>query len=150
MKTLHFSVTINAPQEHVWNTMLEDTTYREWTATFMPGSHYVGRWEAGSNMQFLSPDEDGKMTGLKSRIVAVEPPEFVSIKHLGIVSNGVEDTTSEEAKQWVGFENYTFKMQGGSTKLLIDVDSNDDFADYLNEAWPKALQKLKAISEGSL
>lgn len=33
---LHFTITINAPKEKVWDTMLQDTTFREWTAPFNP------------------------------------------------------------------------------------------------------------------
>lgn len=127
--------------------MLNDETYRQWAATFMPGSHAVGSWEEGSKIQFLAHDEDGKLGGMTSKIVKNIPHEFISIKHMGIVSDGVEDTTSEEAKNWVGFENYTFREVGGQTELLIDMDSNNDFAKYLKELWPKALLKLKEIVE---
>ncbi|MEX2593834.1 MAG: hypothetical protein WD426_13755 [Anditalea sp.] len=36
---LHFSKRINAPKEKVWDTMLKDETYREWTSAFTEGSH---------------------------------------------------------------------------------------------------------------
>jgi hypothetical protein len=29
----------------------------------------------------------------------------------------------------------------------VDVDTNDEYIDYFNEAWPAALQLLKEISE---
>lgn len=40
MQTLHLSTRIGAARETVWHTMLDDPTYREWTAAFNPGSHY--------------------------------------------------------------------------------------------------------------
>lgn len=41
MNKLHFEVHINAPKEKVWNMMLEDATYRQWTEVFMPGSYSI-------------------------------------------------------------------------------------------------------------
>lgn len=148
MKTLHFTTTIKAPVEKVWNTMLGDATYREWAATFMPGSHYVGTWEKGSKIQFLGPDpKTGDLAGMTSKIADSKLHKFVSIKHLGLVSGGVEDTTSEEAKQWVGFETYNFRDRGEETEVAVEVETKDDFAQYMNEAWPKALAVLKEITE---
>ncbi|MDQ5893468.1 MAG: hypothetical protein QG640_480, partial [Patescibacteria group bacterium] len=31
MQKIHFSIQINAPKEKVWDTMLGEATYREWT-----------------------------------------------------------------------------------------------------------------------
>ena len=53
MQKLHFSIVINAPKEKVWHTMLDDTTYREWTAAFNPGSHYKGIGIKGQRYSFL-------------------------------------------------------------------------------------------------
>lgn len=64
MQTLHFSQTINAPVKKVWDVMLADKTYREWTALFMAGSHFEGNWEQGSKMLFMAPDENGKKDGM--------------------------------------------------------------------------------------
>jgi hypothetical protein len=44
MDKLNFSIIINASKEKVWNTMLEDKTYRQWTEAFASGSHYIGNW----------------------------------------------------------------------------------------------------------
>jgi hypothetical protein len=42
MKTLHFSIAVRAPLEHVWKTMLDDKGYREWTSEFSAGSYHEG------------------------------------------------------------------------------------------------------------
>jgi uncharacterized protein YndB with AHSA1/START domain len=147
MQKLHFSITIDAPREHVWKTMLEDATYREWTEVFSPGSSYEGSWEKGSKIKFVGPDENGKMGGMSSEIAESNPYEFVSAHHIGVVVDGVEDTTSEEAKKWNGYENYTFKDLDGKTELTVDMDMNEEGVEYMSEAWPKALQKLKEIAE---
>jgi len=149
MQKLHFSITINAPKEKVWHTMLDDKPYREWTAAFNPGSYYKGDWSKGSKILFLGPDpKTGEEGGMVSRIAENKPYEFISIEHLGIVKNGVEDTTSEEARKWApAFENYTFKEKGGATEVLVEMDIEDENKKMFEEMWPKALQKLKGIAE---
>ena len=57
MQKLHFNIEINAPKEKVWNTMLDDKTYRIGTEPFMPGSYYKGNWDKGSKILFLGPGE---------------------------------------------------------------------------------------------
>lgn len=147
MDRLKFSIVINAPKEKVWDTMLDDDTYRQWTETFGPGSHYTGNWSKGSRMLFIAPSEKGDM-GMVSRIKDNRPYEYLSIEHIGIVQDGKEDTTSEAVKNWAGaLENYTFKESGAKTEVLIDLDTNEEYKDMFQDIWPKALQKLKELAE---
>lgn len=149
MQKIHLSIFIKAPKEKVWNTMLGDASYREWTSVFHEGSHYEGNWEEGSRILFLGPDEQGGGEGgMVSRIKENRLYEYLSIEHLGIVKNGVEDTTSEEAKKWaLAHENYTFTEKDGGTELTIDQDMADEYKDMFEEMWAKALEKLKEMSE---
>jgi len=150
MHKLNFSMVLNAPKEKVWNTMLDDATYRVWTEAFMPGSHYVGDWSKGSKILFLGPNpETGKMSGMVSRIKENRLHEYISIEHLGMVQDGKEDTTSDAVKAWAGVhENYTFKERDGKTEVLVDIDSSGgEFEEMFKDMWPKALQKLKEIAE---
>jgi Activator of Hsp90 ATPase homolog 1-like protein len=148
MEKLHFSIVINAPKEKVWDTMLDDKTYRLWTEAFMPGSFYKGDWNKGSKILFLAQDKDGKMGGMVSRIKENRKYEHVSIEHLGIVNKGIEDTTSDAVKDWAGaHENYTFRDNNGTTEILVEMDSHEEYAEMFEGMWPKALQKLKEISE---
>lgn len=150
MTTLHFSIDINAPKEKVWSTMLSDATYREWTKVFNPngGSYFEGSWDEGSKIRFIGPDENGKLGGMLSRIEVNKPYEFISIEHLGQIADGVEDTTSDEIKGWIGaHENYTFTEENGVTTVKVDLDTVDEFKDMFEKAWPKGLQKLKELSE---
>lgn len=152
MRKLHFSTTINAPRKTVWDTMLQDATYREWTSAFNPkGSWFEGDWSQGSKILFLGPGEDGQPpSGMVSRIHENRPHEHVSIEHLGMIENGVEDTTSDAVKQWTpAFENYTLREKDGQTELLIDMDSDDGHAKMFEEMWPKALAKLKTLAEAA-
>jgi uncharacterized protein YndB with AHSA1/START domain len=150
MHRLHFSTTINAPKQKVWDTMLNDETYRQWTRPFHEGSYYEGSWAKGSKILFLGPNE-GKVSGMVSRIAENKPQEYISIEHLGEVVDGVEDTTSDRVKLWAGtFENYTFNETDGVTTLDIDIKSetqDPEMSKMFEQMWPKALQKLKALAE---
>jgi hypothetical protein len=148
MQKLNFSIVIKASKEKVWNTMLDDKTYRQWTEAFSPGSHFVGSWNKGSKMLFLGPDQEGKLGGMVSRIKENKKHEYLSIEHLGLVQDGKEDTTSDAVKQWAGaLENYTFKDLNDKTELLIDMDINDEYKEMFEGMWPVALQKLKDLAE---
>lgn len=149
MQKLHFSILINAPKDKVWHAMLDDQPYREWTKEFNEGSYYKGSWEKGSKILFLGPDPNtGEEGGMVSRIAENKPYEFISIEHLGLVQNGVEDTTSEEARKWApAFENYTFNDKDGATEVLVDIDVEDEHVQMFNEMWLKGLLKLKELAE---
>jgi hypothetical protein len=149
MQKLHFSILINAPKDKVWHSMLDDKPYREWTKAFNEGSYYQGSWEKGSKILFLAPDpKTGEEGGMVSRIAENKPYEFISIEQLGIVQNGVEDTTSEAARKWApAFENYTFNDKDGATEVLVDIDTEDEHVQMFNEMWPEALRKLKDLAE---
>lgn len=151
MQKLHFSITIDTPKEKVWNTMLEEVTYREWTYAFNPtesskGSYFEGDWSTGSSMKFLGDAEDGIVYGMYARIKENRPFEFLSIQHLGEIIGG-------EEKPFPGMEgvevceNYTFTEVDGGTRVDIDLDTNDEYKDMFEGMWPKALEKLKEISE---
>lgn len=149
MKELRFTTSINALKEKVWHTMLDDETYRDWTSAFSPGSYYRGDWSEGSKILFLGPDpETGGEGGMVGRIAENRPYEFVSIEHIGVVQDGVEDTTSELARQWTpGFENYTFREQNGATEVQVDISVGDEHAPMFEEMWPGALRRLKELAE---
>jgi uncharacterized protein YndB with AHSA1/START domain len=148
MQKIHFSVNIHAPKEKVWNTMLDDSTYREWASAFQAGSFYEGSWDEGSEIRFLGPDENGKLGGMFSKIKENRLHEFISIEHVGFINDGVIDTTSEEVKKWTpSHENYTFTETDGTTVVSVDIDVNDEYKEMFEVMWPKALQLLKTLAE---
>jgi uncharacterized protein YndB with AHSA1/START domain len=145
---LHFEIIINAHAAKVYYLMIEDKTYSEWTFEFNPTSHFKGSWEKNSKILFLGVDENGKMGGMVSVIKENIPEKFLSIKHLGILKDGIELTSGPEVDSWAGgLENYSFEEINGITTLGVDLDSIEDFREYFNETWPKALKKLKEICE---
>lgn len=148
MQKLHFSIDINAPKETVWETMLGEDSYREWTEVFAPGSHYLGDWNKGSKILFLAPDDSGKVGGMVSRIKDNRPFNYISIEHLGIVEDGKEDTSSESVTSWAGaLENYTFREKNGTTEVLVEMDIVEEYEEMFRDLWPKALKKLKGLAE---
>jgi hypothetical protein len=124
--------------------MLGPDTYRAWTTPFCEGSYYEGSWKTGDRIRFLGPSGEG----MSSVIAESRPPEFLSIRHLGMVRDGVEDTTSEAAAAWAhAFENYAFAQAGDTTEVTVEVQTAPGFETFMEEAWPKALAKLRSICE---
>lgn len=151
MKKLQFKQSIDAPVAKVYDFMLgidNKLTYEQWTALFNSTSTYDGSWHKGSKILFLGTDEKGEKGGMVSEIAEIIPNRFVSIRHYGLLKANEEITEGPEVEKWAGgFENYSFEEINGITSVIVDVDATDDFLDYLNETYPKALDKLKEICE---
>jgi hypothetical protein len=143
MPSLNHTITIHAPKTHVYQLMLADKSYREWTSEFAQGSYYQGTWNKGAQILFLAPGGGG----MNARIAENKPAEFVSIEMLSEVRDGVPNTL----RQWHDvFENYTFSETQGITTLQVEISGvPNEWAEDLNTKWPKALAKLKVICEQS-
>ncbi len=143
-KRIQFSVTIDAPAHVVWQHITDADSYRKWAAAFCEGSYFQGTWEPGSKMLFLAPSGDGMV----SEIAESRPGEFVSIRHLGMVAHGVEDTTSEAVRAWApAYENYTLESVGQGTRMVVDQDVAPEWEEHICKAWPKALELLRELCE---
>jgi uncharacterized protein YndB with AHSA1/START domain len=144
MERLHFEVDIGAPVATVWQAMLSPDTFRTWTDVFAAGSYYEGSWDQGARIRFLTPQGEG----MSAEIAENRRHEFISIKHVGFIEGGVDDTESPEAKAWEpAFENYTFTEKNGVTTVGIDTDAPPEFESMFRETWPQALAKLKELCE---
>ena len=145
MKKLNFSTRINAPREKVWNVLWDDATYRAWASAFADGSYAkTDNWKEGTKVLFLGPTGDGMV----SMVAKNKQNEYMSFKHLGEVKKGIEDIASEGGKGWAGaMENYTLKEENGKTTLEVEMDSTDEFSEYFSNTWPRALEKVKELSE---
>jgi uncharacterized protein YndB with AHSA1/START domain len=148
LETLHFEIFINASAQKVYDIMLDEGKFSEWTAEFNPSSHFIGSWEKGAKIIFLGADKDGSTGGMVSRIKENIPGRFISIEHLGVIQNGKEILEGPEIDGWAGaLENYSFEEVNGKTMVSVDMDANQEFKAYFIETWPKALKKLKDICE---
>jgi hypothetical protein len=144
-KTLQFTVFIQAPRGAVWNAMLDAESYKDWTSAFCAGSYYEGSWAEGEKIRFLSPGGDG----MSAIIAANRRHEFISIRHLGQISAGVEDFTSDSVRGWApAYENYSFADAPGGTQLNVRVETTPQFEQYMLDTFPQALRRLKALCEG--
>jgi len=144
VKRLQFVAEINAPVGVVWRHVTSLESYKYWTSAFAEGSHFEGAWTQGSRIRFLAPTGDGML----SEIAESRVNEYLSIRHLGLISNGVEDTTSEAVSAWApAYENYTFTASHQGTRLVVDQDLPAEWEEHMSQAWPEALRLLKALCE---
>lgn len=144
MEKQEFKISIDAPKEKVWNILWGKNTYPVWTSVFAEGSSVETDWKKGSRAVF----HDGQNNGMISSIAENIPNEYMSIKHLGTLKNGVEDMDSPETKEWAGaLENYTLKNADGKTELVVDMDITEQYKDYFIKTWPRALDKVKELAE---
>lgn len=151
MKKVKFKKEINASAQKVYETMLglkNKKTYEYWTAIFNPTSTYEGSWNKGSKILFVGEDENGKKGGMVSEIVEHKPANFVSIRHYGFLDGDTEVTTGEQVEKWAGgHEDYSFNENSGITTVTVEMDALEEYLEFFNKTYPKALDRLKEISE---
>ncbi len=148
MKKLNYKIDIKAPVSKVYGTMIGKETYKKWTAEFNPTSDFEGGWNKGDKIHFIGISEEGKKEGMVAEIVENIPDQYISIRHIGILDGENEITSGPQVEDWANaLENYSFEENNGVTTVKVDVDTNEEYADYFDQAWPKALNKLKEIIE---
>jgi hypothetical protein len=144
MKKQEFKIIIDANPKKIWNIIIGKNTYPIWTAVFAEGSNVETDWKKGSKALF----GDGKGSGMLAIIEEHIPNQFLSIRHIGEIIDGVEDTESDKVKSWAGaHENYTLNALGGKTEWVVEIDVNPEWESYFMEVWPKALAKVKELAE---
>jgi len=145
--TLELRTEIAAPVEVVWETVLGPETYTLWTAPFTEGSYFEGSWEEGERIRFLAPGG----SGMVAEIAVSRPHEVLSIRHLGYVQDGVEDTTSAEVRSWApAYETYRFAEVAGGTVLTVEHEVPVDSEAFLRPIWLEALATLKSLCEAAV
>lgn len=140
MKKLQFSIRINAPKEQVWRILWDDETYRQWTSVFQEGSYFESTLEKGSEIQFLTPDQNG-MYGIVEEHIPFEKMYF---RHLGEVHTGKKQEPSygDEA-----IERYDVQEKNGATELTATMNAPEEYIPYFAEVFPKALEQIKSMAE---
>lgn len=144
MRTITNAIDVDAPPERVWDVLLNDVTYRQWTAEFMAGSYAETDWQHGSTVRFLGPSGSGML----AHIVASRRPELVDIEFDGLVTDGKDDVESDHAREWRGSrETYRLTRTPNGTHLDISADMAEQYYDDMVAAWNRALSKAKALAE---
>lgn len=145
MKKVTFSIDIKAPKEKVWYSLWDDENYENWTSAFCEGSFTISDWNEGSKIYFLGPGGGG---GMSSKISIKKPFDLMSFSHISEIMDFKELALTEETQAWSGSEErYDLTENNGITTVKVTVDIVETHADFFNEAFPKALQKLKEIAE---
>lgn len=141
---LRITTQISAPVAKVWQTMIDPESYRKWTSVFAEGSYYEGTWEEGARIRFLSPSGDGMVATIEEYRLH----EHISIRHEGVVHDGVEDCESEQVRSWApAYEKYSFEPVDGGTQVTVEQDVTADSEKSMLEIWPKAFEALGALCE---
>lgn len=146
MNQVKYSIIINARPEVVWETITDPRKYEEWTYIFSEGSFFDGGWNQGDSIRFLTINSHNKPEGMISEIAESKYPTYISIRHLGFIMDGVEDTTRKESEP--AYENYTLELLNeDQTKFTVDMDIEEEYIEMFEDVWPKAMEKVKEISE---
>jgi uncharacterized protein YndB with AHSA1/START domain len=143
MKTLHFQTSIEAPASIIWDILWDEASYPKWTAPFSEGSYAVSDWKEGSPVSFLGPDGGG----IQSIIEKLNPRRLMLFRHIGMLKDG-KPYEDESHKEWAGaHEKYQLSEVDGQTLLDVDVDTTEQFSEYLSAKFPLAVEIVKKLAE---
>ena len=146
METLHYDIIINSPKNKIWDVLWSPETYPEWTKFFSEdGSVMKTDWKVGGRTYFTDPSGDGMV----ATITNLDEPNEVTFNHLGMITDGVEDTESEEVKQWSGAPERYFLigLDDGSVKLQTEVQVSSEYKDTMDKGFTEGLKIVKSLSE---
>jgi hypothetical protein len=143
MKTLKYKITIEASKEKLWNTLFTDENYPKWVGVFCEGSYAKTDWKEGSTVEFLTPSQEGMF----SKIDQKKPCQLMVFKHLGMIKDG-KRVFDPDSKKWENaLESYELIEKDGKMELLVSMDTTDEYIEYFNKTFPKALAKIKELAE---
>lgn len=141
LNKLRYAIDIDASRDKVWRVLWDDASFRDWSSVFAEGSYAVSDWKEGSTVQFIDPGSNGGMQGV---IETLRPSEFISFRHEAEIKDG----KVQPPAAWSGaHENYTLTSSNGRTTLKVDLDAADEHREMFEDKFPKALQRIKTLSE---
>ncbi|ASW73207.1 ATPase [Chryseobacterium piperi] len=142
MEALSYTIEINARPEKVWTVLWGEMTYQQWTTAFTAGSFYQGDLEEGSIVKFLDPNNNGMYSRVEKNI----PNKEMRFLHLGEIYDGVE-----APQEWGdATESYVLEEREDGTVLKCKIQTPDEFKDFFEDKFPKALGIVKNLSENQL
>ena len=144
LQTIKKSIGINAPKEKVWTVLVQEPYNLDWYDEFSPGTRAESDWKPDSRVLF----KDSKGNGMVAWIESFIPHSLLTLRYEGGINEGVEDYTSEMAKDMKGgHEIYRLSGENGQTLLSIESDMMEEYFEMMSKAWDLALEKIKAMSE---
>ena len=142
MKTIEFSIEINAAKECVWATLWEDATFRDWASIIDEGTYMKGIMKEGNEIQFLSSLNG---YGVTSLIAKLSPNEYVLFRHN---ADTKESGQQEREKEWTGgTESYSLSEKNGVTTLIVKIDVPQEQEETFRIRLPKAMERIKMLAE---
>lgn len=142
MDEMTFTIEINASKEKVWSTLWEDETFRDWAGLIDPGTYMRGELKEGNEVEYISAENGYGVTSLVKELIA---NEYLLLFHQADTQGSGEQTRD---KQWTGGkESYALSENDGITKLTTIFDVPPELEAYFNDAYPKALERVKELAE---
>jgi uncharacterized protein YndB with AHSA1/START domain len=133
-------VVIDAAKDKIWHTLLSPETYPKWTRVWDKESHFVGGWQVGQKIAFRGSGGCGICGVIESHI----PEQEVIIRYTGALENGEEVTGCG----WAGArESYRLVECDGLIELQIESEVLAEYAEFMQAAWPKALENVRVLAE---
>lgn len=102
----------------------------------------VGELKEGGEVQFISAENGYGVTSLVEKLT---PGEFLQLRH----SADTQDTGERERDdEWTGgTESYTLDEKDGVTTLTVTLDAPPGQVEYMQNAYPKAMERVKELAE---
>lgn len=148
MEKMRFDIHIQAPPEKVWDAVVGEREFREWTRPFNAESRYEGAWGKGEQIRFLGTNDNGETEGMLAEIAESRRPSFLSIRHVGVIRGSADDARRETATDWgPAYENYTLTPTAEGTRFTVEVDTEEEYVQMFSDMWPRALAALKNVAE---
>lgn len=139
MQNLEFKIQIESSPEKVWKCLWELENYKKWTNVFCEGSYYkVNDFKQGNKIHLLTPSGEG----MYSIIDVFEEYKLLVFKHLGELKNYEE----QPLPFWTNaIESYQLIPNENGVQLKVNVDTLDEYVDFMQETFQLALLKLKEL-----
>lgn len=142
MNNQQFSIEIQVPKEKVWNTLWEDTTFRDWANNIDEGMYLKGELKEGDIVQFMSSVSGYGVSCLVEKLI---PNEFISFRHM---EDTKENGTERRDDEWTGgVESYSLHEQDGVTTVTVITEVPPELKETIEVSFPKALKRLKELAE---
>lgn len=143
MINLKYEIEIDAPRERVWEVLWNEESYAKWTSPFSPTSQVKSAWTENGEVLFL----DGNNCGMVSVIERLDAPSSMIFRHKGMIENGVTTMFGEDSDWKDSKEAYRLDDSHGGTRLRVEVETAENYTGFMNDAFPKALEIVRKLSE---